>query len=65
MIQESRQDPKNKDRHGTSGVGTEIEAMEKIGMRRGLFLGFLFFVSTCVSAKEPEEIWRDLGKLRG
>ena len=37
--------------------------MEKIGMRLGL--GFLFFVSTCVPAREPAEIWRDLGKLRG
>jgi hypothetical protein len=32
-------------------------------MRLGL--GFLFFVSTCVPAMDPEEIWRDLGKLRG
>ena len=39
--------------------------MEKIGMRLGLFLGFLLLVLTHVSAKEPEEVWRELGKLSG
>ena len=37
--------------------------MEKTAMRLGLFLGFLLLVSSHVSAKEPEEVWRDLGKL--
>ncbi|HEX9272392.1 MAG TPA: hypothetical protein VGA01_09280, partial [Candidatus Binatia bacterium] len=37
--------------------------MGKIRMWLGLFLGFLFFVLTHVSAKEPEEIWQELNKL--
>jgi iron(III) transport system substrate-binding protein len=43
----------------------EMKVMEKIGMRLGLFLGFLLLVLTHVSAKEPEEVWRELGKLSG
>jgi iron(III) transport system substrate-binding protein len=43
----------------------EIGVMKKIGIRLVLFLGFLLFVLTHVSAKEPEEIWRDLGSLPG
>jgi iron(III) transport system substrate-binding protein len=43
----------------------EMKVMEKIGMRLVLFLGFLLLVLTHVSAKEPEEVWRDLGKLSG
>ena len=39
--------------------------MANIAMRLVLFLGFLLFVSTYGSAKEPEEIWRELGKLSG
>jgi len=42
-----------------------MEVMGKIRMWLGLFLGFLFFVLTQVSAKEPEEIWRELGSLSG
>ena len=37
--------------------------MEKIGLRLLLFVGLFIFASTHVSAKEPEEIWRELGKL--
>src|SRR4030095_6077116 len=43
----------------------EIGVMEKIRMWLVLSLGFLFFVLTHVSAKEPEEIWRELGSLSG
>jgi ABC-type Fe3+ transport system substrate-binding protein len=43
----------------------EIGVMEKIGMRLVLFLGFFLCVLTHVSAKEPEEIWRELGSLSG
>ena len=39
--------------------------MENVAMRLVLFLGFLFFVSTHGSAKEPEEIWRELGNTLG
>jgi hypothetical protein len=39
--------------------------MEKTGMRLGLLLGFLLLVLSHVSAKEPEEVWRDMGKLSG
>jgi len=39
--------------------------MEKIGLRLLFFAGFLLFALTHVSAKEPEEIWRELGKLSG
>ena len=39
--------------------------MANIAMRLVLLLGFLLFVSTYASAKEPEEIWGELGKLSG
>ena len=39
--------------------------MRTVAMRLVLFLGFLFFVSTHGSAKEPEEVWRELGNLSG
>jgi iron(III) transport system substrate-binding protein len=44
---------------------TEIEVMKRISIRLVVSLGFLLLVATYVSAKEPEEIWRDLGKLSG
>lgn len=37
--------------------------MKRISMRLVVFLGFLLLAATYVSGKEPEEIWRDLGKL--
>src|SRR5215467_14467005 len=43
----------------------EISVMEKIGLGALVFWAFLFLALTQVSAKEPEEIWREMGKLSG
>ena len=43
----------------------EIEVMKHSRVQLLLFVGFLLFAFNQVSAKEPEEIWRELGKLSG
>jgi hypothetical protein len=62
----SNQDPANRDRHGIGGLlGTEIESYGENRDAARALSGISFLVSTCASVEEPEEIWRDIGKLSG